>query len=133
MASTSDSRAIGSWTLGIICQRVMPVGPAASTVVGDDAADAVGDQLDRDRDGVGDGRDDRGEPAGREQGQRRDQVDERRDDWKASRNGPDRHVALVGCGPSRPRATTASTITSTVATSVIASVIIVSFQRPVAG
>ena len=35
MASTSASRAIGSWTLEIICQVVLPLARAASTVVGE--------------------------------------------------------------------------------------------------
>ena len=35
MASTSASRAIGSCTLVIICQVVLPVERAASTVVGE--------------------------------------------------------------------------------------------------
>ena len=35
VASTSDSRAIGSWTFEIICQRVLPLERAASTVVGE--------------------------------------------------------------------------------------------------
>src|SRR5262245_38937763 len=131
VASTSDSLDIGSWTLRIICQRVMPLDRAASTVVGATPRMPSATSLVA----IGNEYATAAMIAVNRPGRNRASAGTRYTNggitWKASRNGRMITSALRLRPMATPR-TIAMIITISVATSVIDNVIMVSFQRPVA-